>query len=59
MGELEQEVIDFIEFLIEKKKKKIKDRDFKFDWEGGLEDLKDKYASVELQHKILEWWAED
>jgi len=28
--------------------------DFKFDWEGGLEELKDKFSSVELQHKINE-----
>ncbi|MHA1834161.1 MAG: hypothetical protein ACTSV7_09225 [Candidatus Baldrarchaeia archaeon] len=27
---------------------------FKFDWEGGLEELKDKFSSVELQHKINE-----
>jgi hypothetical protein len=28
---------------------------FKFDWEGGLSDLKEQYTSVELQHKALEW----
>ena len=28
---------------------------FKFDWEGGLSKLKDKYSSVELQHKSLDW----
>lgn len=28
---------------------------FKFDWEGGLSNLKEKYTSVELQHKALEW----
>jgi len=26
----------------------------KFDWAGGLTELKDKYTSVELQHKISE-----
>jgi hypothetical protein len=26
-----------------------------FDWEGGLSDLKEKYTSVELQHKAMEW----
>ena len=28
---------------------------FRFDWEGGLSDLKEKYTSVELQHKASEW----
>lgn len=30
-------------------------RKFKFDWEGELSDLKEKFTSVELQHKALEW----
>jgi len=30
----------------------------KFDWEGALADLRDKYTSVELQHKALEWWGD-
>ena len=27
---------------------------FKFTWEGGLEDLKDQFTAVELQHHINE-----
>ena len=27
----------------------------KFDWIGGLEELRDQYTSVELQKKALEW----
>jgi hypothetical protein len=27
----------------------------KLDWKGALQDMKDQYTSVELQHKILEW----
>jgi hypothetical protein len=54
--DLRNEVYDFMEFLLQKhvssKQKKGK---FKFDWEGGLSDLKEKYTSVELQHKSLEW----
>ncbi len=50
------EINDFIDFLLikygEKKSKKDK---FKFDWEGGLTNLKNKYTSVELQHKAMEW----
>jgi len=52
---LKKEVLDFIEFLLQKHKKKMKKKRFKFDWEGGLSELKQKYSSVELQHKALEW----
>jgi len=48
--ELQQEVRDFVEFLLEKRARKPK-----FDWAGALRDLRDRYSSVELQHKIAEW----
>lgn len=50
------EVNDFLDFLLAKYSiKKNTKRKFKFDWEGGLSGLKNKYTSVELQHKALEW----
>ena len=49
------EVIYFIELLEKEKKRKEKKRKLKFDWVGGLKELRDKYTSVELQHKINEW----
>ncbi len=50
------EINDFIDFLLVKHgEKKIKKNKFKFDWEGELTNLKDKYSSVKLQHKSLEW----
>ncbi|MBC8184550.1 DUF2281 domain-containing protein [candidate division KSB1 bacterium] len=50
------EVIDYVDFLLSKYgSKKIDNSKFKFDWEGGLSKLKNKYTSVELQHKALEW----
>jgi hypothetical protein len=50
------EISDFIDFLLKKYgEKKINKNKFKFDWEGGLTGIKDKYTSVELQHKSLEW----
>ena len=52
---LKREALDFIEFLLAKHTQKNKKRKFKFDWEGGLSELKDKYTSVELQHKAMEW----
>ena len=55
--ELQQEVGDFVQFLLEKQVKKPKGK-FKFNWEGALQDLRDQYTSVELQHKVLEWWGD-
>jgi hypothetical protein len=56
--ELHQEAEDFISFLIDKRTKKPKG-DLKLDWIGALEDMSDQYSSVELQHKILDWWDEE
>jgi CYTH domain-containing protein len=53
--DLKKEALDFIEFLLQKRMKRIKKKRFKFDWEGSLSELKDKYTSVELQHKAMEW----
>jgi hypothetical protein len=55
--ELQHEVEDFVRFLVEKQAGKPRGK-FKFDWEGALEDLRDQYTSVELQHKALEWWGD-
>jgi hypothetical protein len=56
--ELQAEVADFARFLKESKcgHKRTK---FRLDWAGALSDLKDKYTSVELQHKALDWWSDD
>ncbi len=53
--DLKKEALDYIEFLLQKYGKRAKRGKFKFDWEGGLSELKEKYTSVELQHKALEW----
>lgn len=34
--------------------KKQKKKKFKFDWEGGLSELKEKFTAVQLQHRISE-----
>ena len=52
--DLRQEVADFARFLMEKRSRKPKGR-MKLDWRGALEDMKEQYTSVELQHKIQEW----
>ncbi|MBI4317079.1 MAG: DUF2281 domain-containing protein [Chloroflexi bacterium] len=52
--ELQREVEDFVEFLLEKRLKKHR-RKPELRWAGALKDLRGKYTSVELQHKISEW----
>ncbi|WP_322800994.1 DUF2281 domain-containing protein [Thermoflexus sp.] len=55
--ELLQEVRDFVEFLLERRVAGPK-TELKLDWKGALRDLRDQYTSVELQHKIAEWWGD-
>ena len=54
--DLRREVLDYMEFLLKKYRGKESEvKGFKFDWEGGLSELREKFTSVELQHKALEW----
>ena len=55
--EYQRELQDFAEFLLQRSKTKKKKGELKLDWRGGLKDKRDKYTSVELQHKAKEWWA--
>ncbi len=53
---LRREVLDYIDFLLIKyPSRKASQKKFKFDWEDGLSDIKERLTSVELQHKALEW----
>ena len=51
--EAQAEVRDFAEFLRQKHTRK-RDGEAKFKWAGVARDLRDKYTSVQLQHKISE-----
>lgn len=51
---LKKEVEEFVAVLLKKQRKKSRGK-LKMDWAGALKDLRDKYTSVELQHKISEW----
>jgi hypothetical protein len=55
---LQEEVRDFARFLAQNKARPLR-RKLRLDWAGGLKDLRDKYTSVELQHKASEWRAND
>lgn len=50
----QQEVLDFIEFLLEKQSRKY-GRRLRQDWAGALSDYREQYTSLELQKKALEW----
>jgi len=52
--ELRREVGDFVESLLKKRARKNGGR-LRQDWAGALRDYRDKYTSLELQKKALEW----
>lgn len=51
--DLQEEVLDFIEFLARRRKRKAKA--MRQDWAGGLSAYRDRFTSVELQKRGLEW----
>jgi hypothetical protein len=42
--------------MSKKSSKKVRNKDLKLRWKGALKDLRKDYTSVELQHKVLDWW---
>lgn len=50
----QREVVDFIDFLLEKSRKKTRHAPT-FSWAGALEGMRNQYTSVELQHEISAW----
>ena len=55
--DLKKEVIDYAKKLASKNKKS-RPKKLKLDWIGGLKEYRDKYTSLELQKKALEWWGD-
>jgi hypothetical protein len=55
--ELQEEVRDFVEFLLEKRVRKPK-AELTLSWRGALRDMREQYTSVDLQHKALQWWGD-
>ena len=52
--ELRREVLDFVEFLLARRGTK-KGKKLRQDWAGALKPYRDKYTSLDLQKKALEW----
>jgi hypothetical protein len=55
--ELQQEVCDFAKFLLTKNPRPRRRR-MNMKWAGALREFRDKFTSVELQKKALEWWGD-
>ena len=52
--EFQREVEDFVQFLLERRLTKHRGKP-NFSWAGAIDDLRDQYTSVELQHEIARW----
>jgi hypothetical protein len=52
--ELQQEVQDFARFLLETKLRPKRSK-LRMSWAGGLSEFRDRFNSLELQKKALEW----
>ena len=55
--ELQREVEDFARFLLETRKQ-TKGARLRLDWAGALSEFREKYTSLDLQKKALEWWGD-
>lgn len=55
--ELQQEVMDFAGFLLEKRGRR-KQRKLRLTWAGALREYRDRFTALELQRKALEWWGD-
>jgi hypothetical protein len=53
-SDLQKEVLDFVEFLVEKRNRR-RGKKLRQDWAGALREYRDQYTSLELQRKALEW----
>jgi hypothetical protein len=55
---LQQEVLDFAQYLLDKRTLKPLRKKLSLTWAGGLKEYRDQYTSLELQKKSLDWWGD-
>jgi len=55
--DLQKEVLDFAEFLKQKRSGRTRQR-LRLTWAGGLKEYRDQFTSLNLQKKALEWWGD-
>jgi len=56
--ELQAEVEEYVDNLVKEYEREGRTRPT-FQWTGALQDLGNRYTSVELQHKVSEWRTDD
>ncbi|MBI1317737.1 MAG: DUF2281 domain-containing protein [Candidatus Hydrogenedens sp.] len=54
--DVRRDALLYIEFLMSRRQAESPKPAPTFSWAGGLEELRDKYTSVELQQKAREWF---
>jgi len=52
---LRHEVEDFVDFLVSKRMSPQKKK-LRMTWAGALAEYRDRFTSLELQKKCLDWW---
>jgi|GEM_PF-623273 len=51
-----EQILEYISLLKKQiESEKVDEYGFKFEWEGGLSEMREQFSSVELQHKASEW----
>jgi hypothetical protein len=55
--DMQQEVLDFAEFLSQRRTKRKQQR-LRMSWAGALKEYRDRFTSLDLQKRALEWWSE-
>lgn len=55
--ELQQEVWDFVKFLVETRARPGR-KYLQLNWAGGLREFREQFTSLELQKKAIEWWGD-
>jgi len=55
--ELQQEVREFVTALVETRVRP-RQKYLQLTWAGGLREFRDRFTSLELQRKALEWWGD-
>jgi hypothetical protein len=56
--DIQIEVRDFAEFLLAKRQVKVS-KPLRQNWAGALQKYQERYTSLELQKKALEWRCDD
>lgn len=55
--DLQREVEDFARFLLETRAQPKRAK-LRMDWAGALSEFRERFTSLELQKKALEWWGD-